>query len=71
MEPLTREQLLRSAADDELSEEQLRALEDDLAEHPEDELILENERSLRGAVKRIMYGEVVIPSGLRDRVIEL
>jgi len=71
MEPLTREQLLRSAADDELSEEQLRALEDDLAEHPEDELILENERSLRGAVKRIMYGEVVIPSGLRERVIEI
>jgi len=68
MESLSREQLLRLAADEELSAEQSHALERDSVDCADGEVFIANERALRCAVKRVMEAEVVVPNGLRGRI---
>lgn len=61
-----RTELLRAAADNELTPAQAVDLERHLAEHPEDQRVIQFERELRGSVAASVSG--VVPSRLRDRI---
>lgn len=64
-----RQFLLRAAADEELNADEQRSLQGHLDRHPEDANVIEFERRLRNAVRRV--GQVPAPSwNLRDRVVE-
>lgn len=67
MNPAETTNLLRLAADEELTAEQAIALEAHLAAHPEDREFVEFEHRLRSAVGRVM-GEVTAPAELRAAV---
>jgi anti-sigma factor RsiW len=62
-----RTELLRAAADGELTREEEVELEAHLRDHPEDRAVIEFERGLRGEVARAAVSEP--PAGLRDRVL--
>ncbi len=59
--------LLRRAADEELTSEEVQALESHLAAHPQDREFIAFERRLRGAVGRVM-GDVSAPQDVRAAV---
>lgn len=59
--------LLRRAADDELTSEEVQALESHLAARPQDQEFIAFERRLRGAVGRVM-GDVSAPQDVRAAV---
>lgn len=67
MSPSEITNLLRIAADDELTAEQSQSLEAHLAAHPEDHEFVAFERRLRAAVGRVM-GAAVAPAALRSRL---
>ncbi len=67
MNPAETTNLLRLAADEELTAEQAIALEAHLAAHPEDLEFVAFERRLRAAVGRAM-GDVAVPTELRAAV---
>ena len=67
MRPSEITDLLRIAADDEMTEPQTQLLESHLAAHPADHDFIAFERRLRAAVDRVM-GQVVAPPDLRQRV---
>lgn len=67
MSPSETANLLRMAADGELTAEQLQALRAHLAANPEDRAFVEFERQLRAAIGRVM-GEASAPPQVRARV---
>ncbi len=70
MESMSRENLIQRAADGELTTpEELAAFERHLAEMPGDGVAVEDIRQLRAAVARVMGGEIVVPTGLRERIV--
>ncbi len=62
-----RSELLRAAADGELTPQEAVELEAHLRENPEDRAVIEFERELRGAIARAAVMEP--PAGLRERVL--
>lgn len=61
-----RTELLRAAADNELTPAQVTELERHLAEHPEDQRVIQFERELRVSVAASASGSA--PAALRDRI---
>ncbi len=61
-----RTELLRAAADDELTPAQAGELDRYLAEHPEDRRVIQFERELRGSIAASVSGAA--PAPLRDRI---
>ncbi|TVQ32622.1 MAG: hypothetical protein EA376_04470 [Phycisphaeraceae bacterium] len=69
-EQLSVSELLRCAADDELTPAQQRELEQRLSSHPDDRGRIETDMSLRQAVSRVMAGEPA-PDSVRAGVLAL
>ncbi len=67
MSPSEIADLLRVAADDQLTEQQAQSLHAHLAAHPEDHEFIAFERRLRAAVGRVM-GQPAAPADLRARI---
>jgi len=67
MSPSEIANLLRTAADEEMTSEQSQRLEAHLEAHPADRAIIDFERRLREAVGRVM-GADEAPAGLRDQL---
>jgi len=70
MSPSEIANLLRTAADEEMTSEQSQRLEAHLEAHPADRAIIDFERRLREAVGRVM-GADEAPESLRDEVVSL